>query len=102
MRQFNPPGLRAIGASKCSPFISEQFAFEEGAGNRWAIHFNEWTGLPRRAGMNQASNDVFARPALTVNQDRNIGRCHPVQPGTQPLHSLRLTENHRLWRDFTY
>ena len=43
--------------------------------------------------MNQARDDVLARPALALNQDRNIGAGHFVQPLAQRLHRFRSAEN---------
>jgi hypothetical protein len=46
--------------------------------------------------MNHAGDDVLARAALTLNENRHICRRHFVHARSQPLHDFAIPEDDRL------
>jgi hypothetical protein len=61
------------GARVRAPFMPEQFALEQGAGDRRAVKGHE-TVLPSRAGvMNRLGDYFFAGSSFALYQDRAIG-----------------------------
>ena len=47
MSLFDTAGLGAVGAGECAFFVSEELAFEQGAGNGRAINLDVGASLPR-------------------------------------------------------
>ena len=66
-----PLGLRA-GARESSSFVAEEFALQQGPGNRRAVQGDEWPLPSRTLVVNGAGDDFFARAGFALNQ------CHAV------------------------
>jgi len=47
--------------------------------------------------VDQARNQLLPSPALTLDQDRDIGPGELLHPLPEVSHRLRLPENHLLW-----
>jgi len=70
--QLEPPlGLRACACESAS-FVAEEFALQQGPGNRGAVQGNERPLLSRALVMNGAGDNFLARARLTLNQ------CHGI------------------------
>ena len=91
---FDASGLGTISAGECAALVAEEFAFEQGARNRWTVHFDKRTRLPRRQAVYQPGDDVFAGSALAMNQHRNIGSGDLIEAAAKGLHSVRPAKNH--------
>ena len=93
MRHFDASGLGAISAGEGAALVSKQFAFEQSARNCWAVHLHKWARLPGRQAVHQSGDDVFASPALAMNQDGNIGSGDLIEAAAQGLHSVGPAKN---------
>ncbi len=98
MRHLDAPRFHAIGAGEGSFFVAEEFAFQQRAGNRWAIHLHPWSGLPRRSGVDHARDNVFAGAALSLDEHRDVGAGYLSQPFAQGPHGFGAPEDDRLGR----
>ena len=98
MGHFHAPRLRSVGAGEGAFFVSEEFAFQQRAGDRRTIDFDERTAPPRRKPVDHTGDDVFAGAAFALNQNRNVGAGDFVQAVAQRLHDLRATEYDRFGR----
>src|SRR5439155_13076546 len=99
MSLFHAAGLRTVGARERALFVSEQFAFEQGARNSGTVNLDERTALPRGEAVDHAGDDVLAGSTLTLNQHRNVGACQLVQPIPQGAHCLGTSKYHSVGRD---
>src|SRR5581483_368412 len=97
VRQFDASRLRSVGAGERALLIAEYFTFQQGPWHDGSVHLHEWAGLPRRHTMHQAGNDVFAGAALALNQDRDVGASHPVQPVPKCTHGVGTAKDYFLW-----
>ena len=70
----NLPGFRAHRAGERALLKSEQFRFEQFAGKRRAIHFDERLVAARRAHVDHARDDFFSHAAFAINEYRHIHR----------------------------
>jgi hypothetical protein len=64
------PMLEAVGAREGAPLVAEQFALQEGVLERPAVDDREGRARPRTVGVDGASDQLLARPALALDQDR--------------------------------
>jgi len=57
---FNAAGPSDVRASEGTLFVSEEFAFQQAAGNRGAIHFDKLAGSEWGVGVEPAGQDFLA------------------------------------------
>ena len=86
--QLKLPRLGTHGAGKRALLVAEQFGFEQFAGKRGAIHFDERLIAARRTHMNHARDDFLSHAALAVNEYRHIDRSN-LQDLLADAHHLR-------------
>src|SRR5690606_15190906 len=67
-------------------FMSEELAFEQLFGNRSAIDRDETAVLPWALCMQRAGNQLFAGPAFSQNQHRNVGRAELLDHAANAKH----------------
>src|SRR6516164_3343838 len=101
VRQLNTAGLGTIGAREGSLFVSEQLAFEQGAGDRGAVDLDVRAGAPGRPAMDHACDDVFARAALAMDKNRNVGSGDLVESRPERLHRIGMPEDDGLRGNLT-
>src|SRR5271168_5313523 len=70
---FEEATLVLVGSGEGAFDIAEEFAFEQGFGEGPAVDRDKGFAGPRRAGMDGAGDELFAGPALAVDQDRAAG-----------------------------
>ncbi len=75
MRQFECAGSIAVCAREAAAHVAEEFRFEQGFGERGAVHGDEPRALPRTAGVNQASDHFLADTALARDEDLGVATC---------------------------
>src|SRR5580698_8526154 len=72
--EFAFTGLGAVSSGEGALFESEEFRFEEFAGESGAVHFDEGLVAALGAKVNHARDDFFADAAFTADEDGNIDR----------------------------
>ena len=70
LRHFHAAGFCGVRARESAFLESKQFAFEQRAGNRRAIHFHERAFPPGRALVNETRQHFLASAAFTEDQNR--------------------------------
>jgi len=76
IREFETSNLSRDSSGERPPLMAEQFALEQSRGNRGAIHSHEWPVTARTSIVDGASDEFLARPCLTEDENRGIGRSH--------------------------
>ena len=69
---WNRPLVCAHAPGASASFVAEEFALQQGLGNRGAVQGNERPLPSRVLVVNGAGDDFFARARLTLNQ------CHGI------------------------
>jgi hypothetical protein len=80
------PGVRELHAAdrrrqrprKGPSYMPEEVTFQQAAGNRRAVHGDEWGVSPPALPVNRPSNELLARPRLPL--DQHGGVCAPPSP----------------------
>ena len=86
---FQPAFLQRSGSGKCSTLVAEQIAFQKRLWNRGAIDGHKRLARPRTVTMQGPRRQLFAGPALALDQHGRIGGRHALQELINLFHALR-------------
>src|SRR5580692_490432 len=76
MGYLKPADLLRDGAGERSPFMAEQFTFEQPGRDGSTVELNEWSRLARTVTMNGARDKFFAGAGLAQQEDSRISAGH--------------------------
>ena len=100
VRQLNPPALGGMSPGKRPLFVSKELRFDERKRNGRAGDLDpREVGAPGE-GMHHLGHDLLTRAALSLNQNRNIGACNPLQLLVGSGHLGRPPKEHLERRQF--
>ena len=85
---FETPFPVRHGSGESAPFVAEQFAVEEGFGERRAVDLDERLVGARRVEVDRARHELLARPALAQEEDRAPGPRYVLDRPVDLLHLL--------------
>src|SRR6516225_10123807 len=87
---FEEPTATPVRARERSTFMTEQFAFEQGRGQRGAIDGDKCPPAPGTTAMDRTSDQFFPRSCLAEDQNRGVGGSHAGDQASYNRHGLRI------------
>ena len=81
------------GAREGSLLVSEKLAFDQGVGDRGAVHLDQRTLTAGTVRVNGAGDELLARPRVTQNQDGRAGIRHMADQAENLLHPLGMPDD---------
>src|SRR5690606_29970349 len=92
IREFEAPELAADRPGERALLMSEELALQQGLGDGGAVDGDEGSIAPRRQGVQQARDDLLARPALAVQVHGRGGRGRTFDLSQELADGLALTD----------
>ena len=94
MSQFQAAALGGIRAREGSPLIAKEFRLDERMRDGRAGNLDPGSLRPSGPRMHQLGKDIFARPALALQENGNSRIGSPFQLLAGQSHHRRLSEDH--------
>jgi hypothetical protein len=90
---FHPALFGRHGPGKGAFFVSEQFGFKQGMGNRGTTYLNQRAAGALGESVEQANANLFACTAFSLDKNRDISLCYSFQLIADGLHGCRSPKN---------
>ena len=90
--KLDQPHPAGIGAGERAPLVAEQFALQQGVGDRAAINGHERPLRPPAALVDRPRDEFLAGPRLAGDEDVDVAGRHSLDDGIDLPHRRTLAE----------